>query len=63
MKSEYVEMWKGSGLNYSERIVPEHEVRALIRAGWSISRLTKLSPEKLLVKWKNAIDAMENMED
>lgn len=63
MKDKYVEMWRGIGLNYSERIVPEHEVKSLIKAGWSITRLSKVAPDKLLVKWKNAIEAMENMVD
>lgn len=52
-------MCKGIGIDYTEKIVQEHNVKTEIMYGWSISRLSKVSPSMIYKKWKHAIDAME----
>lgn len=59
-KGEYVEMTRGIGIDYTECIVPKHEVQAEIAAGWSISRLSKLSPSLVNAKWANSIIMLES---
>lgn len=56
---EYVEISRGIGIDYQERVVPKHDVKSWIHAGWSITRLSKISPAMVKSKWINAIIAME----
>lgn len=58
-KHEYVEISRGIGIDYQERVVPKHDVKSWIHAGWSITRLSKISPTMVNTKWINAIIAME----
>lgn len=58
-KNEYVEMYKGLGIDYKECIVLKTEMNDMIRAGWSITRLSKISMSMVYSKWRNAIIAME----
>lgn len=58
-KHRYVEICRGIGIEYTERVVPEHQVKTEIMNGWSITRLSKLSTEYVHAKWINAIIAME----
>ena len=58
-QNEYVEVCRGVGLDYQEKIILKHDVRAEIMAGWSITRLSKVSKSMMHSKWKNAIIAME----
>ena len=56
---EYVEISRGIGIEYQERVVLKHDVEYWIHAGWSITRLSKISPAMVKPKWINAIIAME----
>ena len=56
---EYVEISRGIGIDYQERVVPKHDAKSWIHAGWSITRLSKISPSMVKTKWINAIIAME----
>lgn len=58
-KGEYTEMCRGIGIEYEEKIVRKCDVATEIMAGWSISRLSKLSPSMVHGKWAYAIDAMD----
>ena len=59
-KGEYTEMCRGIGIEYEEKIVRKCDVATEIMAGWSISRLSKVSQSKIVQKWKNTIIAMES---
>lgn len=58
-KNEYVEISRGVGLDYQERIILRSDVQPMIMLGWRITRLTKVSKSMMYTKWKNAIIAME----
>lgn len=60
---EYVEISRGIGIDYQERIVPKYDVKSWIHAGWSITRLSKISPAMVKTKWINAIIAMEKQHE
>lgn len=62
-KRRYTEVSKGTGLDYQEMVVPYDDVRPFIKDGWSITRLSKLSGNYVIVKWMNAIIALENQND
>ncbi|AFL47579.1 hypothetical protein ZZ1p0047 [Acinetobacter phage ZZ1] len=59
-KHEYVELCKGLGFNYMERVVRKSDARKHIRDGWRETKLSKLSHSLMCKKWVNAIIAMEN---
>lgn len=59
-ENSFIEMSRGLGRSYQEVIVHRSNVKHLIQLGWSITRLSKLSPSSVRRKWANAIDAMEN---
>ena len=58
-KSEYVEVGKGEGLEYSEQVILKSDAKEWISKGWTITRLSKLSPSMVHGKWAYAIAAME----
>lgn len=58
-KNEYVEISRGDGIDYQERIILRSAAKDMIAAGWRITRLTKVSKSMMHAKWKNAIIAME----
>lgn len=60
---EYLEISRGIGIGYEERVVPKYDVQSWIHAGWSITRLSKLSQTYVNTKWMNAIIAMERQND
>lgn len=63
MKYKYVELSRGNGLRYEERIAKESDVRSLIKQGWRITRLSKVCYREVLSKWSHAIAAMENLDE
>lgn len=62
-KRRYVEVSKGVGLDYQEMVVPYDDVRPFIKDGWSITRLSKLSDNYVIVKWMNTIIALEKQNE
>lgn len=58
-KNEYVEISRGTGIDCQERIILRSDVKSMIKLGWQVTRLTKVSKSMMHAKWKNAIIAME----
>ncbi|UNI74482.1 hypothetical protein ABNavy4_044 [Acinetobacter phage AB-Navy4] len=62
-KREYVEIFKGTDVSYTEMIVLKSDVKDYIHQGWRISRLSKISRALVYKKWVHAIIAIEQKLD
>lgn len=62
MKNKYVEVGKGvwEDGTYREQVIRVDEIPLKIKQGWNQTSWSKRHPELVAVKWKNAIDVMEN---
>ncbi len=56
---EYVELYRGIGIDYEETIVNRKDLAAELMSGWSITRLSKVAPKDVYKKWKATIDYLE----
>lgn len=65
MKNKCVEISKGlwEDNTYVEKIIKSEDLLKYTRLGWKETLWSKVQPEIVATKWKNAINAMENMED
>ena len=62
---KYTEISKGlwEDNTYVEKIIKSKDLLKYTRLGWKETLWSNVQPEIVATKWKNAINAMENMED
>ena len=62
-KHVYIEVFKRSQDEYTEKVIRKDDVREYIKQGWSITRLSKVQPGLIQLKWMNYIQAVEGIEN